>query len=197
MPEVPFTIDNKGLMKVRDEVLRFVSSRYSSLSHDDCEDLSQEAMLVMYKNVRDGRLTRLTSNLTTYVIGIVKNLARAKSRQLSRDAEGAGQQEPDDEDSGPAPVDLGIAEEALRRWQDAEMGDDSQAELERAVQELVEHMPEPCRTILWAYYWEGKSMREIAAENNYTGKDVAKSTKSRCMTKVKKAMTEIRNRLRS
>ena len=65
------------------------------------------------------------------------------------------------------------------------------------VRRLVQNMNEPCRSILWAYYWEGKSMSEIANENGYTGKDVAKSQKSRCMTKVKTAMDDIYKQMRS
>ena len=69
--------------------------------------------------------------------------------------------------------------------------------LQEKIRKLVENMADPCKTILWSYYWEGKKMKEIADVLNYSGKDVAKSQKSRCMAKVKIAMEEIRNKLRS
>ncbi len=58
-------------------------------------------------------------------------------------------------------------------------------------------MADPCKTILWAYYWEGSSMREIATMMNYANARVATTQKSRCMTKVKTAMEEIFNNMRS
>ena len=98
----------------------------------------------------------------------------------------------DDEDTV-EPVDLEVAKAALRRWQE----NDGETELkENTVHDIVINMTDPCKTILWSYYWEGKSMRDIAEIMDYKNADVAKSKKSLCMTKVKAALEETFKRMR-
>lgn len=88
MPRVPFTIDNRFLEEVRDSVLAHARSYCGSwATTDDCEDLVQEAMLAMYKNVRSGRLTVLTSRLSTYVNGILENIAKKQFRERQKIAD--------------------------------------------------------------------------------------------------------------
>lgn len=188
MPKVPFTIDNKFLADVREAVLQYAYKRFG-LSGLDIEDLVQEALMTMFDNVQSGKLTGLTCNLKTYVIGILKNIASMRLREMKAFVGDINQS--DDEDT-PNPVDFEVAKDALRKWQD-----DDEAELrEKAVHDIIINMTDPCKTILWSYYWEGKSMRDIAEVMNYKNADVAKSKKSLCMTKVKAALEETFKRMR-
>ena len=189
MPKVPFTIDNKFLADVREAVLQYAYKRFG-LSGLDIEDLVQEALMTMFDNVQSGKLTGLTCNLKTYVIGILKNIASMKLREMKPFVGDINQS--DDEDTVD-PVDLEVAKAALRRWQE----NDGQTELkENTVHDIVINMTDPCKTILWSYYWEGKSMRDIAEIMDYKNADVAKSKKSLCMTKVKAALEETFKRMR-
>ena len=194
MPEVPFTIDSRFLEDVHTAVLREARKRYAS-SGLSPEDLTQEAMLVTFEKVHNGTLTRLTSSLKTYMIGVLKKKGLEAQREQSKFASVPNQswQSADDVID---PVDIGMAQNAIDRWLDNDSIEE-QGELQNAVYDIVTNMDDPCKTILWAYYWEGKDMKEIADEMNYSSKDVAKTRKSVCMTKVKKAMEEIRNKLRS
>ena len=188
MPKVPFTIDNKFLADVREAVLQYAYKRFG-LSGLDIEDLVQEALMTMFDNVQSGKLTGLTCNLKTYVIGILKNIASMRLREMKAFVGDINQS--DDEDT-PNPVDFEVAKDALRKWQE-----DDEAELrENAVHDIIINMADPCKTILWSYYWEGKSMRDIAEVMNYKNADVAKSKKSLCMTKVKAALEETFKRMR-
>jgi len=188
MPKVPFTIDNKFLADVREAVLQYAYKRFG-LSGLDIEDLVQEALMTMFDNVQSGKLTSLNCNLKTYVIGILKNIASMRLREMKAFVGDINQS--DDEDT-PNPVDFEVAKDALRKWQD-----DDEAELrEKAVHDIIINMTDPCKTILWSYYWEGKSMRDIAEVMNYKNADVAKSKKSLCMTKVKAALEETFKRMR-
>ena len=189
MPKVPFTIDNKFLADVREAVLQYAYKRFG-LSGLDIEDLVQEALMTMFDNVQSGKLTGLTCNLKTYVIGILKNIASMKLREMKPFVGDINQS--DDEDTVD-PVDLEVAKAALRRWQE----NDGETELkENTVHDIVINMTDPCKTILWSYYWEGKSMRDIAEIMDYKNADVAKSKKSLCMTKVKAALEETFKRIR-
>lgn len=194
MPRVPFTIDSRFLEDVRTAVLQEARKRFGS-SGLSPEDLTQEAMLVTFEKVHNGTLTRLTSSLKTYVIGVLKKKGLETLRGQSKFASVPNQpgQSADDVID---PVDIGTAQNAIDRWLDNDSIEE-QDELQRAVYDIVTNMADPCKTILWAYYWEGKNMKEIADEMNYSSKDVAKTRKSVCMTKVKKAMEEILNNLRS
>ena len=193
MAIVPFPIDRKFLQEVRDAVFRFARKNYASwASEEDCEDLTQEAMLELFDKVHKGELKELTCNLKTFVIGIMRKNASKKIRKMPPlvNALPTGQ----DEDDVLDPVDLAIAREVVGRWHDAD-SDEEQDQLQHDVLELVEKMPDPCKRILRSYYWEGKDMKEIADEMDYASADVAKTKKSRCMTKVKAEMERIIKRM--
>jgi RNA polymerase sigma factor (sigma-70 family) len=194
MPRVPFTIDSRFLEDVRTAVLQEARKRFGS-SGLSPEDLTQEAMLVTFEKVHNGTLTRLTSSLKTYVIGVLKKKGLEAQRDKSKFASipNLPKQSSDDVID---PVDIGTAQNAIDRWLNKDSVEE-QDELQSTVYDIVTNMADPCKTILWAYYWEGNSMREIATMMNYANARVATTQKSRCMTKVKTAMDEIFNDMRS
>jgi RNA polymerase sigma factor (sigma-70 family) len=194
MPRVPFTLDRRFLEDVRTAVLQEARKRFSS-SGLSPEDLTQEALLVTFEKVHNGTLTRLTSSLKTYVIGVLKKKGLEAQRDKSKFASipNLPKQSSDDVID---PVDIGTAQNAIDRWLNKDIVEE-QDELQSAVYDIVTNMADPCKTILWAYYWEGSSMREIATMMNYANARVATTQKSRCMTKVKTAMEEIFNNMRS
>lgn len=194
MPRVPFTIDSRFLEDVRTAVLQEARKRFGSLGLSP-EDLTQEAMLVTFEKVHNGTLTRLTSSLKTYVIGVLKKKGLEAQRDKSKFASipNLPKQSSDDVID---PVDIGTAQNAIDRWLNKDSVEE-QDELQSTVYDIVTNMADPCKTILWAYYWEGNSMREIATMMNYANARVATTQKSRCMTKVKTAMDEIFNDMRS
>ncbi len=194
MPRVPFTIDTGFLAEVRQAVLQYARNHYGT-SGLSPEDLTQETIMTTFDNIREGRLTRLTSNLKTYAIGILKRKVKESLRgqaKLATVSTPSGQSSDDLLD----PVDIGIAQEAIDRWQSKD-NDEERDELQQAVYNIVDNMQEPCKTILWSFYWENNSMREIADTLHYNNARVATTQKSRCMTKVKTAMEEIFKQMRS
>ena len=192
MSEVPFTVDSKFLEDIHEAALRYARKKYSFWASDEeCKVMVQKAMFTLFNKVHNGTFTELTCNLKTYVIGILKNIAKNQASKQSKQFSPQIEQEEDVLDH----IEIAMIPVILERWQ-AKENDEFHEQLQEEVRQLVENMKEPCRSILWAFYWEGKSMTEIANENGYTGKDVAKSQKSRCMTKVKTAMEDIYQQLR-
>ena len=52
MATIPFSIDSKFLQEVRDAVFLFSRKHCAAwATEDDCEDLTQEAMIKMYQQV--------------------------------------------------------------------------------------------------------------------------------------------------
>ena len=194
MADVPFSIDSRFLEEVRCAVLQEARRRFGS-SGLSPEELTQEAMLTTFENVQNGTLTQLTSNLTTYVIGVLKNKGHEALRDKAKSAPRPPQSGQDDDDLLD-PVDLRVAQDAIDRWLDKD-AIEKQDELQQAVYDIVTNMPDPCKSILWAYYWEGDSMAEIAVAMDYNNARVATTQKSRCLTKVRAAMDEIYKRIRS
>ena len=194
MAEVPFTTDDKFLEDVSTAVLQEARKRYGS-SRLSPEDLTQEAMLVTFEKVHNGTLTRLTSSLKTYVIGVLKKVGLEAQRERTKFVTVMNQSGQSSDDAID-PVDIVTAQKALDRWQHIEI-DEEKDDLQKAVYDIVVNMQDPCKTILWNYYWEGNSMREIAAVMNYSNARVATTQKSRCMTKVKMAMDEFLKKMRS
>lgn len=193
MPTIPFPTDSRFLEEVREAVLQYARRRFGN-SGLSLEDLTQEAMLVLFNNVQSGNLSELSCNLKTYAISILERVGLASLRKQSK-VPSAPINVGDDDDDVVHPVDLAIARDAIQRWQDEE---DSQAALMvQAMQQVIDKMMEPCKTILRLFYWENKKMKEIAEQMKYKSDDVAKTKKSHCMTKVKAAMEETLKRMRS
>lgn len=194
MAEVPFTIDNSFLEDVRAAVLQEARKRFGA-SGLSPEDLTQEAMLVTFDNVQNGTLTKLTSSLKTYVIGILKNKGLEAQREKAKFAS-APNQPGQSSDDVLDPVDTATAQAAIDRWHHHD-SDEERDKLQNAVCDMVTNMPDPCKTILLAYYWDNQSMADIAAAMDYKSARVATTQKSRCLTKVKTAMDEIFKTMRS
>ena len=195
MPIIPFRTDSRFLEDLRLAVLQYARKNYGS-SGLYLEDLVQDALLTAYENVHQGKLTELTSSLKTYVIKIFENKANAALRENKKLPILSLPQSQDSDDEALDPIDIGIAEKTLKQWEE-ENAEEEQEQLQTAVREVVGNLKEPCKTILWSFYWEVESMKHIAELMNYNTADVAKTQKSKCMTKVKVAFEESIKRMRS
>ena len=66
---------------------------------------------------------------------------------------------------------------------------------EAAVREVVRELPDPCNKLLWGYYFEDLSMKDMAAMYKYKSPESVKVMKSRCMTRFETRMREVFSRL--
>ena len=194
MPTIPFSTDSRFIEQVCKHVLQYARKHYGSLGLP-VEDLVQEALLTVHENVQNGKLTKLTCSLQTYVIGIFRNKFNEALREQKKIAT-IPQQSGQDDDDGSDLVDMATVQDVLARWMHADEEDEHERLLE-AAHDIVVNLQEPCKTILWAFYWEDNSMGEIANILEYNNARVATTQKSRCMTKVKTALEETFKRLKS
>jgi DNA-directed RNA polymerase specialized sigma24 family protein len=61
------------------------------------------------------------------------------------------------------------------------------------VQDALERLGEPCKTLLLLFYWEERSMTEIAIELGFANADTAKSKKYQCKKALEKMLAPYRN----
>lgn len=137
----------------------------------EAADVFQEAMVVLFEKARNEEF-RLQCRIGTYLFAICKHLWFKKLEQRKRMPQSL-------------PADVG--ESGL----DAAYEDDITVHQEREehyaqLDQALEALGEPCRSLLQAFYDKGKSMQEIAASFGYTNPDNAKTQKYKCLMRLKK-----------
>jgi RNA polymerase sigma factor (sigma-70 family) len=138
----------------------------------DSADLFQEAMLVLWNKARDPRF-ELSCAIGTYLFSVARRLWLKRLQQRKQSPSALW------DDSGADEGPDWAAEEGIAQHEEREVQFN---QLETALAQLGE----PCASLLKAFYSEGKSMQEIAAEAGYTGADTAKTQKYKCLTRLKK-----------
>ena len=139
----------------------------------DAADIFQEAMVVLFGKAQDESF-RLTCSIGTYLFAISKHLwykklqTQHKSPVFLQDRTG-------EEDN-----DLGIAYDY-----DINVHSEREAHYEQ-LNNALDQIGEPCRSLLKAYYHHDKNMQEIAADFGYTNPENAKNQKYKCLTRLRK-----------
>ena len=153
------------------------------MSEDDAEDLFQDAFLTLYEQLLSGHLAELPRSLAAYFHGIVQNKLKEHYRKVQKALD--NEEEQDVADFNETFINEVLAQEDPRLVE----------RKEAAVREVVRHLPDPCDKLLWGYYFDDCSMKELAERFGYKSADSAKVMKSRCMSKFEAAMKQIYNEM--
>ena len=152
----------------RSEFINYVRKSYKG-NEVIIFDLYQDSCVALYDNICTGKLSTssLKVKLKTYLFQIghyklVDLYRRGDSKFKARFVEN-----------------IDYAQNCTSEYSD------ECSEREAIIRQAVNTMSEPCNSILTLYYWEDKSMKEIADELQYSCVDSAKSQKSKCMSKLK------------
>ena len=148
--------------------------QYPSLSILDAEEIYNDAILALYQNVKEGKLKELTCSLQTYINRIGEHKAIDLLRQKHLDTE-----------EFPVHETLDYCERTEEYW--VAEGDSMEEERKNTIYHLIEKLVEPCKKILFSFYYDHCSMDAIAKTMGMASPDVAKTQKNRCMGKVKRA----------
>lgn len=185
---------NDFLRDSREKSLRFLQGRYSNLPMDDLEDVYQESSIALYQKIQTGELSELASSLYSYFLGICKN----QTEKWIRDNH--IQQIFYKEETELNDADENINEDRLADldiWAGTyEMDEDCNSteyqEFLDKVKEGVRNMPAPCNQVLWSYYWDDFSHKQIAELYGMKSEDVCKTQASRCKKKFSEFIKRIR-----
>lgn len=167
------TGDDEGLVMLyeanRRPIHAFVAR--NSGSPDDAEDLLQEALIILWERVRTNRF-EYQAKLSTFIYATVKNLWLRRLARLRRES--------------PAE----IAESTGRIEAATALDVMVESEEARIVQEALDRLGEPCRTLLILFYWEEQTMEQIAVALNFANADTAKSKKYQCKKLLQKLLKD-------
>ena len=167
----------------RDMVLVYLQRNFS-LSIEDSEDIFNDSFITLDKNIQDGKLDNLTSSISTYFIGICKNKAkeflRSKNKvvNLSYDP-GIKEQNTFLDDKVESILMLESDNDIARRKK------------EEIVRDVVRDLPSPCNELLWGFYRDGLSMKQLAEKFNYKSESSVKVTKHRCCEKFRERFNKL------
>ncbi len=134
---------------------------------DDASDIFQEAMVVLYEKAMDPAFS-LQCQIRTYLYSVSRRLWLKRLHQMQR----FGNTIESMDETVPVEEDL---EEQERKNAAFTM-------LEHAIQ----HLGEPCKSLLESYYVKQQNMQEIAESFGYTNADNAKTQKYKCLMRLKK-----------
>lgn len=134
-------------------------------SSDEAEDIYAESIIILRDNIIQSKLKHST-NIKAYLKGICHNLAVNSIKKKVKESEKSEQ------------VRLLFYENNYSIVESEEL-----EHKKKICQKALATISKNCQRVLTLFYVHNLSMIEIAKEMNFSGKDVAKSTKSRCYKK--------------
>lgn len=151
-------------------ILHFVQN--NSGTDDEAKDIYQEAVIVFYEKVREGRL-ELNCQIKTYLYSICRRLWLKRLVQKNR----FGGMVSDVDQYLDAEEE--VAEVEVKEERFAKMG------------EALSLLGEPCKTLLEDFYLQDLSMQTITEKFGYTNSDNTKNQKYKCLLRLKKLFFSI------
>ena len=141
----------------------------NSGTEDEAKDVYQEGVMVFYEKVREGSL-ELSCQIKTYLYAVCRRLWLKRLAEKNRFVGHLDDLEPYLETG--AEEDVEQAQERDQRF--------------ATMAEALDHLGEPCRSLIEGFYLQEKSMQQLTAEFGYTNADNAKNQKYKCLVRLKK-----------
>lgn len=150
----------------RDKFINF--ARRYNVGEEDIIDAYQDAYIVFYNNVKKGKITELTSSVSTYLFSIGKHIIFDKIKKNAKTIN------PDFE------VTLLQKDEVT----DFEVSSGLSPE-QKLLQKHFSSLGKKCQELLTLFYYNGLTVKEILESTSYETENVVKSSKSRCLKTLK------------
>ncbi len=180
---------NRFIADEKNKVLAYLRKTFS-VSDDDLSDIYQESSVALFMNIRDGKLTNLTSSLSTYFLRIcinqtMKFLSKQNkvvplfddSRLTNKDA------------FRPDKID-----ELYKLCTDNEE-DEKVSRSEKIVQGIIESMPDTCKNVFQGYYWDNLTTTTIADMFGFANANSVKTQKYKCLQKFRSKYNDLMNKI--
>lgn len=180
---------NRFISDERGRVLSYLRKQYS-VSDDDLDDIFQESSMALFLNVRDGKLSTLTSSLGTYFMKVCINQTL---KFLSKDSKTKPLFDDRRLTNSNFIHDDKIAE-LYGACVDAEE-EERKTRMELLVNNIIASMTDACKNILHGYYWDDFSTSTIADMFNFSDANSVKAQKYKCVKKFRDKYNELKNKI--
>ena len=161
-----------------------------SVSDDDIDDIFQEASMALYLNIRDGKLSSLTSSLGTYFMKVcinqtLKFLGKSSKVVSLLDESWITNKNEDRDDKIDQLYGFCIDSEE----------EDRKIRMEMLVNNIIASMTDTCKNILHGYYWNDFSTSTIADMFGFSDANSVKAQKYKCVKKFTDKYNELKNKI--
>lgn len=180
---------NRFIADERNKVLAYLRKTFP-VSDDDLSDIYQNSSLALFMNIRDGKLSNLTSTLSTYFLRVCINQTlkfMGKQKKII----------PLFDDSKLTNKDSFLPDKIDELYQLCT--EDEEAEIvsrsEKIVQSIIESMPDTCKNVFQGYYWNNLTTATIADMYGFSNANSVKTQKYKCLQKFRTKYNELMNRI--
>lgn len=147
------------------------SKKSFPLDREQLIDIYQDAVIILYQNIAEGKITELSSSIKTYLFGIAKHLIYKELRRRNRN---------------PTRLDE-IPEIQVEAPFLAQV--ERQHEREQ-LREALQKLGSPCKQMIEYFYYYEFSLEAIAKRMRYKNADTVKAQKHRCLKKLEQLFKE-------
>ena len=151
------------------------------LEQQDLLDIYQDSYITLFENVVEGKLVKLSSTLSTYLISIgkYKILDRLRKNKQHVNSE----------------LVLKLTKQKDEYLESFDLETEELTPEEVLLEKYFDQLGEKCKNILILFYYKKYSIREIMKAGKYNSENVVKSQKSRCLKTLKQLFNNTPKRL--
>lgn len=180
---------NRFLADEKGKVLAYLRKTFS-VSDDDLNDIYQESSVALFLNIRDGKLSNLTSTLSTYFLRICINQTlkfMGKQKKVV----------PLFDDSRLTNKDAFRQDKIDELYQLCTEDDEAEkvARSEKLVQSIIASMPDTCKNVFQGYYWDNLTTTTIADMFGFANANSVKTQKYKCLQKFRNKYNELMDKV--
>lgn len=180
---------NRFISGEKGKIQTYLRKNYS-VSDDDIDDIFQEASVALYLNIRDGKLSSLTSSLGTYFMKVCINQTLKFMGKKSKVMPLIDENRISNTNS----VRDDKIDELYGFCMDTEE-EDRKIRMELLVNNIITSMTDTCRNILHGYYWDDYSTSTIADMFSFSDANSVKAQKYKCVKKFRDKYNELKNKI--
>ena len=180
---------NSFISGEKGKIQTYLRKNYS-VSDDDIDDIFQEASVALYLNIRDGKLSSLTSSLGTYFMKVCINQTLKFMGKKSKVMPLIDENRISNTNS----VRDDKIDELYGFCMDTEE-EDRKIRMELLVNNIIASMTDTCKNILHGYYWDDFSTSTIADMFSFSDANSVKAQKYKCVKKFRDKYNELKNKI--
>lgn len=185
--EIPKDYDalNRFLTQERNIVFAYLHKAFN-MEDADLDDIYQESSIALYLNIKEGKLSNLTSSLSTYFLRVCINQTMKFLSKKKRIVPLTDQ----------LPITtkkdfMADKIDELYHLSTEDISNDERSYSERIVQAVLDALPETCRNIFKGYYWNNFDNNTIADAYGFSNANSVKTQKYKCVSKFKQKYQEL------